>query len=45
VAFEEPLNEETIAILDFMTIYSRDFEITDSNLHGEGNYMELSRDK
>jgi hypothetical protein len=37
-AFEEPLNEETIAMLDFMTIYSRDFEITDSNLHGESNY-------
>jgi hypothetical protein len=37
-AFEDPLNEETIAMLDFMTIYSRDFEITDSNLHGESNY-------
>ncbi|WP_066633956.1 ABC-three component system middle component 2 [Desulfolucanica intricata] len=37
-AFEEPLNEETIAMLDFMTIYSRDFEITDSNLHGESSY-------
>mgnify|MGYP000973383713 CR=1 FL=1 len=36
-AFEEPLNEETIAMLDFMTIYSGDFEITDSNLHGESN--------
>ena len=37
-AFEKHLNEETIAMLDFMTIYSRDFEITDSNLHGESNY-------
>ncbi len=37
-ALEKPLNEEAIAMLDFMTIYSRDFEITASNLHGESNY-------
>lgn len=35
---EKPLKEETIAKLDFITVYSRDFGVTDSNLHGESKY-------
>lgn len=37
-AHEKPLKEEVIVMLDFINIYSRDFGIADSNLHGEGKY-------
>lgn len=37
-AKQMPLKEDTIAQLDFITVYSRDFDITDSNLHGENRY-------
>lgn len=37
-AKEKPLQEETIAALDFITVYSSDFSITDSNLHGDNKY-------
>lgn len=29
---------DMIAAIDFISIYSREFEITDQNLHGENNY-------
>ncbi|WP_206812126.1 ABC-three component system middle component 2 [Paradesulfitobacterium ferrireducens] len=37
-AHKKPLNVEEIAALDFITVYSSDFGITDSNLHGENKY-------
>lgn len=37
-AQENTLMEDTIAPLDFITVYSRDFDMSDSNLHGSNKY-------
>ena len=37
-AHENTLMEDTIAPLDFITVYSRDFDMSDSNLHGSNKY-------
>lgn len=37
-AHEDTLTEETVAALDFITVYAKDFDVTDSNLHGENKY-------
>ncbi|AQU03378.1 hypothetical protein B1774_04590 [Dehalococcoides mccartyi] len=34
----EPLSEGAIAALDYITVYSHDFGISESNLHGENKY-------
>ena len=34
----ETMTEGAIAALDFITVYSRDFNVTDSNLHGDSTY-------
>lgn len=37
-ANQDTLKEETITALDFITVYAKDFDITDFNLHGENKY-------
>ncbi|WP_312460292.1 ABC-three component system middle component 2 [Proteiniclasticum sp.] len=37
-AQEHTLMEDTIAPLDFIAVYSRDFGMSDSNLHGSNKY-------
>jgi len=37
-AQKNALMEDTIAPLDFITVYSRDFNMSDSNLHGINKY-------
>ena len=37
-ACNDELTEHEATALDFMTVYSRDFGICDSNLHGDSNY-------
>lgn len=37
-AQDHTLMEDTIAPLDFITVYSKDFDMTDSNLHGNNKY-------
>lgn len=34
----ETLSEGAIAALDYITVYSRDFGVSESNLHGESKY-------
>ena len=37
-AQNEPLTEGAIAALDYITVYSHDFGLSESNLHGKGKY-------
>ena len=37
-ANNDPLDEVAIAGLDYITIYANDFDLSDSNLHGDSKY-------
>jgi hypothetical protein len=35
---EAPMTADMIAAADFITVYGRDFDLSNENLHGENNY-------